>query len=386
MLMQTWAMVIDAYRELCARKLFWVSIGLSLLMVGSFAFVGINAQGLTILWFDLPLDNFNTSVLSRETFYEFVFSAFGISMWLTWAAAVLALITTADLFPSLIRSGSIELHLSKPISRVRLFLTRYCTGLLFVSLQVAVFTLASFFVLGFRGGVWQPRIFLAIPIVVLFFSYLYAVCAFLGILTRSTITALLLTILFWFMVFIVNMVDNGFLDMREATALTMARSESRLERLESNAEQLLIAQRKATGEELPQDWVPTDEELVASLPSIERLRERIVEDRAKAEKWDRLSGYLFMTKTVLPKTGETIALLDRWLYEGNERDALLTAFTGGPPPASDDDDAEINQLDRQKALAEAYEDRSIWWIIGTSLGFEAVMLLLAGWIFVRRDY
>jgi hypothetical protein len=30
--------------------------------------------------------------------------------------------------------------------------------------------------------------------------------------------------------------------------------------------------------------------------------------------------------------------------------------------------------------------RSTLWVLGTSLGFEAALLLLAGWIFRRRDY
>jgi hypothetical protein len=46
-------------------------------------------------------------------------------------------------------------------------------------------------------------VFLAIPIVMCFFSYLFAVAVLLGVLTRSTIATLLLTILFWAMAFAV---------------------------------------------------------------------------------------------------------------------------------------------------------------------------------------
>src|SRR5207237_9963707 len=54
-----------------------------------------------------------------------------------------------------------------------------------------------FLVLGLRGGAWEPALFLAVPLVVLMFSYLFAVCVLLGVLTRSTVAALLLTLLFW---------------------------------------------------------------------------------------------------------------------------------------------------------------------------------------------
>ena len=35
---------------------------------------------------------------------------------------------------------------------------------------------------------------------------------------------------------------------------------------------------------------------------------------------------------------------------------------------------------------EALNQRPLWWIIGTSLGFEAVILGIACWIFCRRDF
>src|SRR6185437_5144958 len=96
-----------------------------------------------------------------------------------------------------IGGGSIDLYLAKPIGRARLFLTKYLAGLLFVTLQVVVISVGSFFVLGLRGHDWEPGLFWAIPIVVCFFSYLFAVCVLLGVKTRSTIAALLLTILCW---------------------------------------------------------------------------------------------------------------------------------------------------------------------------------------------
>jgi len=53
-------------------------------------------------------------------------------------------------------------------------------------------------VLGIRGGVWEPGLFISIPIVVIFFSYLFAICVLLGLITKSTIASLLLTLLIWF--------------------------------------------------------------------------------------------------------------------------------------------------------------------------------------------
>ena len=44
---QTIALLVDAYRELNAKKLFWVTLILSGVLVGAFACVGLDAQGPT---------------------------------------------------------------------------------------------------------------------------------------------------------------------------------------------------------------------------------------------------------------------------------------------------------------------------------------------------
>ena len=50
---QTLALFIDAYRLLNARKIFWFTLVLSLLVVSSFALVGIHDEGISIAWWNL---------------------------------------------------------------------------------------------------------------------------------------------------------------------------------------------------------------------------------------------------------------------------------------------------------------------------------------------
>ena len=160
MLTQTTAMLVDAYRELNAKKLFWITLVLSGLCVVVFGITGINEEGITALWFTLPIP-VNSNIISPELFYKTAFLNLGIGIWLTWIATVLALVSTAGIFPTLLTGGQIETMLSKPISRTRLFLTKFITGLLFVGLQVSLFCIASILVIGLRGGTWMPEILLA---------------------------------------------------------------------------------------------------------------------------------------------------------------------------------------------------------------------------------
>jgi len=209
-LIQTGAVFVDAYRELNARKMFWVVLIISGIVVLAFATIGIDQKGLKFFGMSF-LPSFNTNIWARGDFYKWMFDTFGVGAWLSWIATALALISTAGILPDMLTGGSIDLYLSKPISRLRLFLTKYVSALLFVGLQVGLFTFASFLVLGIRGGTWLWGLFLTIPIMLLFFSYLYSICALLGIVTRSTLAALLLTLLAWCFIWMIHTTEAALL-------------------------------------------------------------------------------------------------------------------------------------------------------------------------------
>jgi ABC-type transport system involved in multi-copper enzyme maturation permease subunit len=220
---QSAALLLDAYRELNSKKLFWVTLAISLLVVLAFAAIGLNDKGISLLGWEFDTAPFTSRLLSPAKFYLFLFANFAVPIWLTWLASILALISTAGMFPDFLAGGAIELALARPISRLRLFAVKYACGLLFVTLQVALFALACFGVVGLRGGSWEPRIFLAVPIVVLFFSYLFAFCTLFGVLTRSTIASLLLTLLVWFCLWALNTTAATFLVLRESQVLNAGR-------------------------------------------------------------------------------------------------------------------------------------------------------------------
>ena len=150
MIQQTWAIVVDGYRELNAKKLFWVTMLLSGLVVAGFGITSVKAEGIGVLWYTIPVDL--PPGVTSDMWYNFLFVTFGVQIWLTWIAAVLGLVTTAGIIPDFVSGGSVELSLSKPIGRVRLFLTKYFVGLLFVTLQVAVFSIGCLLVFGLQIG------------------------------------------------------------------------------------------------------------------------------------------------------------------------------------------------------------------------------------------
>jgi type IV secretory pathway VirB3-like protein len=362
---QTWALLVDAYRELNSKKLFWITMFLSISVILVLALFGVNDEGLTFLKF-----HWNTGFLDPHLFYRAIFlSLIVIGIWLSWGAVILALISTAGTFPDLIAGGEIDLYLSKPISRLRLFLTKYFTSLLFVTLQLTLFSLGCYLVVGWRTHEWRPSLFLAIPLIVLLFSYIYVFCVLIGIWTRSTIAALLLAILLWLFFSGVQRTENILAVFRLGLEKSIHRTETdlRLAQSQANEPAHVLFDLQAG---LARKRINTDTE------RLQELRENL----SRLAIFENLARGL---EAVVPKTLETTNMLDRYLLPGEDTGADNDQPSRGPQPMG------IDTRDFQLASLEIQHrsrTRSIGYVIGTSLVCEGVVLAIAAWIFCRRDY
>jgi ABC-type transport system involved in multi-copper enzyme maturation permease subunit len=403
---QTIALFVDAYRELNHKKLFWVVLILSVLVVAGFAIPGINERGITL--FKLEFNSaFNSKFISPGDFYKMLYIVFAIPIWLAWIATILAIVSTASIFPDMLTGGSIDLYLAKPISRLRLFLTKYITGLTFVTLQVALFSLTAFVVIGIRGGAWEPGLFLAVPVVVLFFSYLFAVSVLLGVLTRSTIAAMLLTLLFWVFIWAAHTADQTIHLFKiagevkqERLATVIARNDADLARYQEQLRQQTGAAQPAAapGATQPSTTQPATG-LAGLIKNIEFQRDATLKEKSSSagtlrnlQTAARVSDAL---SAALPKTGQTINLLRRSLVRAahlpghyDESDDQPNGNGRGRRGRGNRDDADFDPGDPEVArrLQSRLESESPSYILGTSVAFEAVVLVLAAWVFCRRDY
>jgi ABC-type transport system involved in multi-copper enzyme maturation permease subunit len=378
-MMQTIALFLDAYRELNAKKLFWITLVISVLVVGAVAALGINERGVSFLWWTIDNPVANTKRMASPIFYKFVFAAFAIPIWLTWGATILALISTSSIIPDFVSGGAIELSLSKPISRMRLILTKYAAALTFVSLQVFVFSAACFLVIGIRGASWDGKLFLAVPIVVLFFSYLYCMCALIGLLTRSTIAAVLLTALFWFLVFGVHTTEQMFLFFKLGNELKHDKIAAYMETLSAQRMQMEDQARSENREVDPSV-------LLVNTNSMER-RQKQLTAAEKDGKWLRIGHAVsYGVMSVLPKTKETVDLLSRNLLTKEERERFQGPDNDNGSFALSDDDVRISPKQMGQRLQQELEGRKLGWIVGTSLVFEGAIVGLMVWFFCRKDF
>ena len=172
--------------------------------------------------------------------------------------------------------------------------------MLFAALQVTIFTAACFLVIGLRGGVWEPGLFLAVPIVVCFFSYLFSVCVFLGVATRSTIAALLLTLLFWFGIWAVGTAERTLLVFK-----TMQRHGASVVAVQVEQNQR-VARKHGTSHGR-RTSPPADQPSAAEMSATDQSGESTALNVAHS--------IFYGIKTVLPKTSDTIDLLERSLMK-----------------------------------------------------------------------
>lgn len=320
-----WTLLVDSLRLLRARALFWVTLVISALAAVIYLSIGFTPTGLSVMFgmgsIDSPVLRAGTP--AAEWFYLGLFSKFIVGLWLSWAAIGLAIISCAPVFPDFMAEGSIGIPLSKPVSRLTLFLYKYIGSLLFVVLQVGLFCAIVFFAVRWRVGTWNPSVFWAVPFVTLVFSYLYSVVVLVAVKTRSVLPAILAGALIWFASWVGQL-----------------------------GEQILY---KAAYLDTPDEIISTGE-------------------NANLREWHQRSVWLM---ACLPKTGETVNLMDRHVVVGGKTGFSNSGF--------------IKMLMGMGAAPEESVDRAVarhstLYIIGTSLVFEAVMLGLAAWTFCRRDF
>lgn len=396
---QTWAILFDAYRELNAKKLFWITLALSGLVVVAFAMVSLTPKGIKVIVWEFP-SPLNLSILSNATFYKLMFQNLGIKFWLTWAATILGLVATCSMIPDFTAGGAVELTLSKPIGRARLFLTKYLAGLLFMFLQVTVFSVAALLVIGVRGREWVPSVLLAVPIVTLTYSYLFCVCAVVGLLTRSTIFSLIATLIVWLGVFAVHTVESGvMLQLRVAAETNVERTKERLARLDAG-EKVSVEAEPNAGPKVggPGGLMGSIVSAIKPKPTAtrEQLEEKLREHKADLDKWTKWHRGLFALKTVLPKTTETTDLLERSIFKKGEMDLfnddqvdraersqrqMREQFGNG-----DDGEARMGDVRLAREIDKRLKERSVWWVVGTSILFQGAVLGFGCWWFGRRDF
>jgi ABC-type transport system involved in multi-copper enzyme maturation permease subunit len=137
----------------------------------------------------------NPPALGPQVYVIENFLANGLAAWVT---VLLGIVITAFFVPHMLRRGSVDLLLVRPMRRPSLLLWKCGTAVLFIGLSFAALMTCLWLSVGLRTGVWATGLLVSIPAMTFFFAVLYAVSAYFGVVTRSPIVCILVTLIVWF--------------------------------------------------------------------------------------------------------------------------------------------------------------------------------------------
>lgn len=116
-------------------------------------------------------------------------------------------------FPHMLESGGIDMVLSKPLDRLRVFLGKYLGGLGLYSAAIAGTYLIVFVGLGLRTGVWHPGIFFPMPLQIFAAGVLFAILATFGVFFRNSTLCLVVGLTLYLLV---DSVVGGIISLNRA--------------------------------------------------------------------------------------------------------------------------------------------------------------------------
>jgi len=125
----------------------------------------------------------------------------------TQSAMFLGIFATAGLIPSMLEKGTVELYLSKPISRIEILLSRSLGACAGIGVNLLYFALGIWLVFGLKAGVWHGGFLLATLASTVVFTFYYSLVAFTALVSRSSGFAIMLAFIYSFF--------SGALEMRE---------------------------------------------------------------------------------------------------------------------------------------------------------------------------
>jgi ABC-type transport system involved in multi-copper enzyme maturation permease subunit len=139
---------------------------------------------------------------------------------LSWNLIIFfSLISTASFIPSMLEKGTIDLLISKPISRLMILLSKFLGAVLFVFLSM-VFLLGSIWlILSLKSAYWDFTFLLSILWITFAFAVMYSIVVVVGLTTQSTVLSILVN---FFLIFVLCPI----LSIREAVVFSLVTNET----------------------------------------------------------------------------------------------------------------------------------------------------------------
>lgn len=216
--MRVAAIVIEACRELLYRKTLWVYFAIVTLVLLFFALAlrtdvadGIIAS-FSVMGLEGEASNGSLRLgdggggaggLTADKLVRGV--QLGAAFFLYPLGILLSVFATASLVPRLLERGTIDLLLSKPVTRPTLFTSRCLGGVLAAGANLVYLVGGLGAILGLKTGVWNGGFLLSGLLMTLYFGCLLCFMALVGVVSRSTTITTMITAVIFFASLIVRL-------------------------------------------------------------------------------------------------------------------------------------------------------------------------------------
>lgn len=216
------ALFRDAFAQVVDNMMFKILLGLLMLCVLPTFLFGFQDDALVVLFYwRFPYDELLTKFGGSGALDADVRIGLirGTQSTLVDVAAgklgiLLSIAATAFFVPRMLERGAADTLFSKPVSRLSLMLSRYFAGLIFVSILAILLVGGMHVGLLVSSGYSDPGFLWSIPTLIYVYSVMHAVSVMVGVFTRSSVAALLLTMIF----FIFNSCVHTGWEMKDAGA------------------------------------------------------------------------------------------------------------------------------------------------------------------------
>ncbi len=195
--MKLWAIIEHTFREGLARKTI-----IGFFVISTF-FLAIMVLAALFVPSTIDIGNEQTgkqtvNVMTDRTMVLQIQAV--LTGFINFAAIVLSVFATASILPNTMEKGSIDLLLSKPVSRNEIFFGKFLGSMLIVLVNIAYYIVGMWLIFGIRTGFWNPGFLGVILTITYTFFVLYGPMMLIGVTSRSSALTIILLYVFYFLI------------------------------------------------------------------------------------------------------------------------------------------------------------------------------------------
>lgn len=196
MISRIWTISKFTFKEAISRKVFVTFFGISTFILLLFAVLFISAD----LSEFIPADA--VKVNSMPGIKEGI--VYGLRLILInplfGGGLFLSIFASSSFIPKMLEKGSVEIILSKPVPRSELIIGKFAGVTLMVFVNVAYFVSVLYIMIGLKFASWDLSLLNVIFTITLTFAVLYSLIILIGIVAQSSLLAMMLSYLIFFVI------------------------------------------------------------------------------------------------------------------------------------------------------------------------------------------